>query len=154
MKNITLAFATGFGSGYIPWASGTWGSAVGLLVLFGLQSLSPLSFLITLITLFFLGVWASTEAEKFFGEKDSGKIVIDEVVGQLISLFLIPLSWKSVLLGFLLFRLFDMWKPFPARWFQDHLKGGWGVMMDDVMAGIYVNFLLRLLGHYLPQVFL
>ncbi len=154
MKKITLALATGFGSGYIPWASGTWGSAVGLLVLFGLQSLSPLSFLITLIALFFLGVWASTEAEKFFGEKDSGKIVIDEVVGQLISLFLIPLSWKSVLLGFLLFRLFDMWKPFPARWFQDHLKGGWGVMMDDVMAGIYVNFLLRLLGHYLPQVFL
>lgn len=149
VKKLVLILATGFGSGTIPWASGTWGSAVGLLVLFGLQSLRPLSFLVTLITLFFLGVWASAEAEKIFGEKDSGKIVIDEVVGQLISLFLIPLSWKSVLLGFFLFRLFDIWKPFPARWFQDHLKGGWGVMMDDVMAGIYVNLILQFLKVYL-----
>lgn len=148
MKKIILTFATGFGSGYIPWASGTWGSAVGLILYYFLfRNLSFVPYLLTLTAWFALSIWSAGEAEKYFG-KDSGKIVIDEIVGIFFSLALIPLSWKTGLAAFLLFRLFDIWKPFPARWCQDHLPGGWGVVMDDVVAGIYANLILQVFKRF------
>lgn len=95
------------------------------------------------------GVWAGTIAERFFGGIDPGPIVIDEVVGMLITLAFIPVGWAGALAGFVLFRVFDVLKPWPARSLE-RLHGGLGVMADDAMAAIYANISLRLLIAFLP----
>ena len=147
-KKITLFIARGCGSGRIPYAPGTWGSLVALpLCVF---ILSPLSlshaylYLATLVTLIFLSVWIADQAEKFLQKKDASEIVIDEVVGLCVALAFVPLSWQNYVAGFLLFRLFDIIKPFPGRWAQDHLKGGWGIVLDDVVAGLYACLLIQI----------
>jgi phosphatidylglycerophosphatase A len=89
----------------------------------------------------FLGVIASSRAENYFSEKDPSQIVIDEVVGFLITMFMIPFSWPILLIGFVLNRVLDIWKPFPARQSQQ-LPGGWGIMVDDFISGFYSNLLL------------
>jgi phosphatidylglycerophosphatase A len=91
-----------------------------------------------------LAVYASGEAERIFNRKDSPRIVIDEIVGLLWSLVLVGPTIGRIVLAFLLFRLFDIVKPPPARWCQDRLPGGWGVVMDDVVAGIWTNVALQL----------
>jgi phosphatidylglycerophosphatase A len=138
---IELIASAGF-SGYFPFASGTLASAVGWLLYLGLRQNT---FLLGswIVVGFFVGVWVSTRAEKIYKEKDSHKIVIDEVVGFWISVFLLPQTWVWALAGFLLFRLFDVWKPWVIRKIQAW-PGGWGVMMDDVLAGILANVLLQL----------
>lgn len=149
MKKIILFFATGAGAGYLPKAPGTFGSVVGIILYLGLRYLSPVLYAVTVTTLILVACWISTLAETIFQAKDPQKIVIDEVVGMLVTLTLVPFSWQSVIAGFVLFRLFDIWKPFPVRWLQDHLPGGWGIVMDDVMAGIYANLLLRIVVRFL-----
>jgi phosphatidylglycerophosphatase A len=106
------------------------------------SQLSPL--FLSLFTGF--AVWMSGEAEKVFNKKDSGLIVIDEMAGFLVALFLIPWSVKSVVIGFFLFRLIDIAKPFPIRILESKLPGGWGVVGDDLLAGIYVNTILRVIN--------
>ena len=136
--------ATAGGAGYAPVAPGTFGSAVGVAVYLVLADLGVFVFGITLLGLAFLGIWASDEAERAFGRKDDGRIVIDEVVGQLLTLApLVALASPSALrsppwlfAGFLLFRLLDIWKPAPVAWAERSFAGGAGVMMDDVFAGI------------------
>ncbi|MBW2541877.1 MAG: phosphatidylglycerophosphatase A [Deltaproteobacteria bacterium] len=135
--------ATAGGAGYAPIAPGTFGSALGVLVFVILSALHPLLFLLTTATLLALGTWASDRAEAFFGKKDDGRIVIDEVVGQLIALtpllFCAELAGTRLIAslgaGFLLFRLFDIWKPGPVAWAERRFEGGAGVMLDDVAAG-------------------
>ena len=127
----------------MPVASGTWGSLWGVALYMLLYRLSLLNFLVTLFALIFLSAWIADRAEALIGRKDPGVIVIDEVVGMLTALTFLPISWPWLLAAFLLFRLFDIWKPFPARWIQDHAPGGWGVVGDDVMAGIYANVILQ-----------
>jgi phosphatidylglycerophosphatase A len=90
-----------------------------------------------------VGAWASGRAEEISGIIDPSFVVIDEVAGQLITLFLLPFSWKVLVAGFVLFRLFDVIKPFPARRLEK-MHGGWGIMMDDVLVGVYANILLHL----------
>lgn len=153
-KKVALIFATGFGSGFAPFASGTWGSLVGLVFYLLFKNFPPSLYSVTLLGIFAISIWSSEIAEQHFNKKDPGEIVVDEIIGQLVSLAFLPFSWKITLLGFLLFRVMDIFKPFPACWFQDHLKGGWGVVMDDVMAGIYANLLLRALVFLLPSFFL
>ena len=144
--------ATALGAGYFPIAPGTAGSAVGVLIVYLLARL-PLdrfatSALILAIAavLFAVGVWAATEAEKFFGKTDPGSVVIDEVVGQMLTLLARPRgSWIWLLGGFLLFRLFDIVKPVPARQ-AERFPGGWGIMVDDVIAGLYGLSVLALIG--------
>jgi phosphatidylglycerophosphatase A len=98
------------------------------------------------LVLFALGVWAAGEAEKYFGRTDPGQVVIDEVVGQMLTFLLIPhTTWKWLLGGFLLFRAFDIIKPFPARQ-AERIPRGWGIMMDDVIAGGYGLAVLTLIG--------
>lgn len=149
MRRIAIAIATGGGAGYSPWAPGTAGSLVGLLpvLLFPVIGSWQAALLIILVTL--VGVWASTNAEKFFGKKDASPIVIDEIAGQMITLWLLPLSAGFLVAGFLLFRFFDILKPFPARWLQDNLPGGWGVVLDDVAAGVYANLCLQMAFWYM-----
>lgn len=148
IQKIVLFLATGAGSGYLPWMPGTAGSLVGILLYYSLRSMPRGPYLAFVVAFFFLAVWASGLAEVIFGSKDPQRIVIDEVVGMLVTLALLPFSWRTVLVGFVLFRLFDIWKPFPARLLQDRLPGGWGVVGDDVMAGIYANIVLQALTRF------
>lgn len=146
----THILATGFGSGYSPVASGTAGSLVGLgLVVLLDRSSSPwFVFLLIILAVFSLGVYVSGRVERDTGEKDSGRIVIDEIAGMLLAAFLIPSGWIYLAAAFLAFRFFDIVKPFPARWAERNLPGGWGVMTDDMIAGAYANLLIQGVGSF------
>ena len=99
--------------------------------------------------LFLVGVWSAGKAEKVFGRVDPGQVVIDEVVGQIITFVATPrIAWIGLIVGFILFRAFDIVKPFPARQ-AERLPGGWGIMMDDVVAGLYSLIVLVILGHFI-----
>jgi phosphatidylglycerophosphatase A len=139
--------ATFFGVGYCPVASGTAGSAAGVALFVALSRLSPLLYLLTCIALVFLGIWAAEEFGRQSGTHDDSRIVIDEVAGQLLTLVPLVLSGRSgsvplVVTGFVLFRLFDVWKPGPVRWLERNLSGGAGVVMDDVLAGVFAATVL------------
>jgi phosphatidylglycerophosphatase A len=143
-KFITLA-ATGFGSGYAPLAPGTAGTLVGIPLYLVFSAMPWPLWLITIIAFTCLAWYVSEEAEKLFGQKDAQCIVIDEIAGLQWTLFLIAPTAFHVFSGFVLFRIFDVVKPFPARLFQDRLPGGSGVVADDLAAGVYANVVLRLL---------
>lgn len=144
MTRLAVFIATAAYTGYFPFAPGTVGSAVGLLVyLLVWWTRAPVVEAGLIIVLFAAGVWAGTTAERYFGGIDPGPIVLDEVVGMLITLAFIPVGWSGVVAGFLLFRAFDIVKPYPARALE-RLHGGLGVMADDAMAAIYANVSLRL----------
>ena len=155
---LAVIIATGGGAGFVPIAPGTWGSLVGLLIAYGLiatfkTNVALLQNLLIVASVFlaWIGIWAGTRAESVFGKKDSGQIVIDEVCGQVITfVFIAPFlaglgeQWRWWMIpGFLLFRAFDIFKPFPINGLQS-LTGGMGVMMDDVIAGIYAAALMSL----------
>jgi phosphatidylglycerophosphatase A len=136
--------------GYFPIAPGTVGSAAGLVVYALVWWVhSPVLETGLILGLFVLGIWAGTTAERYFGGIDPGPIVIDEVVGMLITLAFIPVGWSAALAGFFLFRIFDVIKPYPAGRFE-RLHGGLGVMSDDAMAAVYANLSLRVLMWMLP----
>jgi phosphatidylglycerophosphatase A len=132
--------ATGAGSGHAPVAPGTFGSAVGLLLYPLLDALGPWLYLLATLGLLSLGVWAAEEAERVYARKDDGRIVVDEVVGQLLtlaplSLLGVPSGFGWLVTGFVVFRCLDIWKPGPARW-AERCEGGAGVMLDDAVAGL------------------
>ena len=139
---FTKAFASGFFSGYSPVASGTVGSAVGLAFYFipGFEQAHVILPLCVLV--YFLGVKTADEMEKVYGQ-DPGEVTIDEVLGMWVSLLFLPKQLLIAVIAFFLFRIFDIVKPFPARHF-DNTPGGAGVMLDDVICGIYANLLLQL----------
>jgi phosphatidylglycerophosphatase A len=146
---VPLALATVFGVGYIPFAPGTFGSAAGLLVWWPLRSASTSVQAGVIVVLFAIGSWSGTVAERHFGRTDPSHIVIDELMGMLITLFLNPVGWRGAIAAFLLFRLADVVKPFPSNRLE-RLPGGVGVMADDAMAAVYANLALRAalaLGH-------
>lgn len=142
MKFIIYTLATGLGSGYTPYAPGTAGSLLAVLIYF-LFPLSPFiwTFIITLT--FFTGVWASGYVEKEQG-KDPGIVVIDEIAGQWLALIFLPRGLIIFASAFILFRIFDIFKPYPIHDIQK-LKSGWGIMLDDVLAGIYTNIILQII---------
>jgi phosphatidylglycerophosphatase A len=140
-RSSARILATAAGTGYLPIAPGTWGSALAVLIFVLFSPVGFWLFGLSLVALCFLGIWAAELAERDFGRKDDGRIVIDEVVGQLLTLA--PLMiWGSsrsplaLVTGFVLFRCFDIWKPGPVGWSERHFTGGLGVMMDDVVAGL------------------
>ena len=140
-----MLIGTGFGMGLSPIAPGTIGSIGGWLVAVLLRPYVPyfeVVLLLFIIVFFFLGVYSSTKLETIWGE-DPSKVVIDEVVGMWISLWLIPQGWSYPLAALVLFRLFDIYKPFYINR-MERLKSGWGIMMDDVLAGIYTNLVIQL----------
>ena len=138
---LPLALATVLGVGYVPVAPGTCGSAVGLLVWI-VWPASPVVQATVIGALFVIGSWSSGVAERHFGTTDPAPVVIDEVMGMLITLFLNPVSWAGAAGAFLLFRIADVVKPFPADRVE-RLSGGLGVMADDVVAAVYANLALR-----------
>jgi len=132
--------ASVFGAGYAPVASGTVGSFVTVVAIW-LLPLTPLRIAVALVVVVLVGIWAGSRVERVLGKKDPGVIVIDEVAGMLLSLILLPRTIPVLITAFLLFRLFDIWKPFPARESQA-LTGGVGVMVDDLIAGFYTLILI------------
>ena len=144
-----MFIATGCYSGYLPKAPGTWGSLVGLLLFFLLHTLSLEIYLAVLAGLFLIGTFAAGEAEKIVDHKDPGLVVIDEIVGMLITMIAIPATPLAMGLGFILFRIFDIWKPFPVNFIDQRFHGGLGIMLDDVMAGIYSLIILQLVIRFI-----
>lgn len=148
----TAVFVATFGYiGYAPIAPGTFGSAAGLAIFFllrltGLPWMEP----VAIVALFAAGAWAGNVAERYFGGIDPGPVVIDEVLGMLVTLMFVPVSWAGALAGFLIFRVLDVVKPWPARQMES-LHGGVGVMADDAMAAVYGNLLMWLLVWYGPS---
>ena len=129
--------------GYVPVAPGTFGSAAGLAVFLAVRSTGSTAVeLAAIVLLFAIGVWSGTVAEHHFGGVDPGPVVMDEVVGMLITLALLPVNATGAFVGFLVFRVFDVIKPWPAGGFEK-LPGGLGVMADDGMAAIYGNLVMR-----------
>jgi phosphatidylglycerophosphatase A len=138
-----LALATCFGLGYSPIAPGTVGSAVGLLA----WALLPGTIAVqaaAIIVLFVAGSWSGSVAERHFKATDPAPVILDEVLGMLVTLFMNPVGWLGATGGFLLFRVFDIIKPYPANRLE-RLHGGVGVMADDFMAAVYANLTLRLI---------
>ena len=134
--------ATFLGSGYFPKAPGTAGSFAGLLLFWFLPMQQP-GFVLVLIFILFIGVRSAFYVEQAEG-KDPGKVVIDEVLGQGVALLFLPHQLFFFGSAFVLFRIFDIWKPFPVKQLEQ-LPGGWGIMADDVMAGVYANLILQFL---------
>jgi len=144
MGYFILLLATGFGVGYSPIAPGTLGTLIAIPIYYFLSTIPSPLYEITLIAFLFLSVWISENAEIFFGKKDDTRIVIDEMIGFLIAMLWVPKTTRFIIIGFFLFRFFDILKPFPIRGLEKRLKGGFGVVLDDVLAGVYANIILEI----------
>jgi len=141
LQRLALLVATVMGVGYAPFAPGTFGTAAGLL-LWAVLPTAPAVQALAILALFAVGSWSGSVAERHFGRTDPGQVVVDEVMGMLITLFMIPVGWWGAVAGFLIFRVADVLKPFPANRLE-RLPGGFGVMADDAMAAVYANVALR-----------
>lgn len=150
MTRLAILLATFAYVGRFPIAPGTAGSAAALLLYAALRLVgSPVVDLGVILGLFAVGCWAGSVAERYYGRTDPGAVVLDEVIGMLLTLLFVPVTWVGALIGFFLFRAFDIVKPFPARQCE-RLHGGLGIMADDVVAGIYGNLALRLIVWIVP----
>lgn len=144
--------ACGFGSGLAPVAQGTFGSLAALLPWLLLRELPLPIYLVVLLLGFAAGVWACNVASRALGVADHRSLVWDEFIGQwvaLLPLLVLPAPWWAIVLGFVLFRVFDVWKPWPISWLDRRVKGGMGVMVDDVVAGAFAAVVLALGLHLL-----
>ena len=148
MSFIARLIATGFYTGYAPKAPGTAGSLFGLFLYWAIPESKSVYSLVGIALIFFTGVWAANQVEKETKVHDNQIIVIDEIVGMLITVALFEKTLIWLVVGFLLFRFFDIMKPFPAK-SSEKIPHGWGVMIDDVVAGIYSVLSLRLIYYYL-----
>jgi len=152
LRSFSVWIATGLGAGFFPVAPGTAGSLVGLALVIAMRqtSLGSAELAVWLAVLaavvFAVGVWSAGKAEKAFGRIDPGQVVIDEVMGQIITFIATPrISRVGLIAGFILFRIFDIIKPFPARRCE-RFPGGWGIMLDDGVAGLYSLVAMMILG--------
>lgn len=140
-----LAF--GFGAGLAPAAPGTFGTAVGVVFWLGLSRLEPVTQVALVVLAILAGVWICGESAKRLGEHDHPGIVWDEIAGYLLAMLAAPPGWPWMLAGFCLFRLFDIWKPWPIRDLDHGLTGGIGIMLDDLVAGVYAALVIFAARH-------
>jgi len=145
-----LLLACGLGSGAARFAPGTFGTLVAIPLYWFMQPLSILYYGLLTLVLFLVGIGLCGYAARKLGVHDHPGIVWDEVVGYLVTMFMAPAGLLWIILGFALFRLFDIWKPWPIGWLDAKVSGGFGIMIDDVLAGIYAACLLQLLVFLLP----
>lgn len=143
MRRLALLLASNCGLGYAPVAPGTFGTLAGLPVFWLLAGQSAGTYLLAWAAITAVAVWAAGVAGHHYGKVDDGRIVIDELSGYLATVALLPWSWTTALLGFVWFRAFDILKPPPVGWIDRHCKNGFGVVFDDVAAGIYAAIALR-----------
>ena len=141
--------ATGFYIGKIPFAPGTFGTILGLPLCFLLGLLKLPLALVCMLLFILIAIWISHIAEKRLDKRDPGCIVIDEIAGMAVALIGLPFNLTTGLIGFIIFRILDISKPFPVRALEKHLPGGLGVVMDDVIAGLLANLILRVFIHYI-----
>jgi len=146
-RNPVHFLAFGLGSGASPWAPGTAGTLAAIPLYFLLAELPLPYYLAMLLTTFVIGCWLCGKTSADLGVHDHGGIVWDEFVGYWITMLALPVSWTWALAGFVLFRFFDILKPWPIRWIDKKVQGGFGIMLDDVLAAIYASGLLHL-AHY------
>lgn len=150
MTQIAVFLATAGYAGYFPIAPGTVGSAVGLVLFWALRAWTPWwSDGAAIVVSLLAGVWSAGVMERVLQRTDPGPVVIDEVLGMLLTLLFLPVSLTGAIVGFVLFRVFDVLKPYPANRLES-LHGGWGIMLDDAMAGVYAHLVLRGLILLLP----
>lgn len=150
MQRLGLFIATCGYLGYAPVAPGTVGSAAGLVVFYAVRATNSTAVeLAAIVLLFAVGIWAGTVAEHHLGGVDPGPVVLDEVVGMLITLALLPVNLTGAVVGFLVFRVLDVVKPWPSARFE-RLPGGLGVMADDGMAAVYGNVIMQILTRLAP----
>ena len=142
-RAIILFISQGAYAGKFPVAPGTAGTVVGVFIYLGMKGLPPVHYVAVCILVFLVGTWAAGHAETILGRTDSPSIVIDEIAGFLTAMFMVPSGLFFIVSGFVIFRVFDITKPWPLKRLQE-LHGGPGVMLDDVGAGIYTNVLLQL----------
>ena len=137
LNSLSKVIATAFGAGYSPIAPGTCGTAVAVPLAFALRSLPVWQFAAVVVAVTALGIWAADRADRAWGTHDSGRIVIDEVAGYLTTMTLVDRGhWIPLVVGFVIFRALDILKPPPVRWLDENLPGGWGVVLDDIAAGV------------------
>ncbi|WP_214000176.1 phosphatidylglycerophosphatase A [Arsukibacterium sp.] len=140
--------ALGFGAGLAPRAPGTFGTLVAIPFIIGFASLGVVWYLAFLLAGAVLGIYICGKTARDVGEHDHGAIVWDEVIGYALAMLLVPITAQSLLIGFLLFRFFDILKPWPIRWFDKRVHGGLGIMLDDLLAAVPVWLILQLLFYY------
>lgn len=144
MRRLVLFLSSNAGLGYSPIVSGTVGTLAGIPAFFLLAGLSAPLYGVVWLLLFGVAIWASEQAGRIYGVADDGRIVIDELAGYLVTVAFLPFNWTNALLGFVWFRLFDILKPPPVNWVDRNMKNGFGVVLDDVLAGVYAALALRL----------
>ncbi|RUO40113.1 phosphatidylglycerophosphatase A [Aliidiomarina taiwanensis] len=145
LKNPIHLLSFGFGTGLAPKAPGTFGTLVGIPAVLLFAPLGLNEYLGVIAAFFLLGIFLCGETGKVLKKHDDPAIVWDEIVGYMIALFAIPLTWQTMLLAFVLFRFFDIRKPWPIRWLDKKVSGGLGVMLDDVLAGLFTLVILHAL---------
>jgi phosphatidylglycerophosphatase A len=143
-ERAVIFLATGFFIGSVPFAPGTFGSIIGLPIVFLLSRLNLLLSVSYILLFIFFAIGIASAAEKILKQKDPAKIVIDEIAGLMVTFAGLPFNLKTAIAGFIIFRAFDILKPFPIRTLENKVSGGSGVVLDDVLAGIYANLILRL----------
>ena len=149
---MVIVLATGLFSGYMPIASGTFGTLIAIPLGYLVSRLGVIGGSLGVAVVIVVAVWSAGVAETLFRQKDSGLIVIDEIAGFLVTMLFVPWRLETVIGGFLVFRCMDISKPFPIRVLENRLPGGWGVVGDDILAGIYANVGLRILLAFKPLV--
>jgi len=136
--------AYGFGTGLIPFAPGTFGSLVGVVLFWFMASMAAGVYAAIVVLMFVVGIFICGQTARDVGAIDPGFIVYDEIVGFLVAMYLLPADWRWIGAGFVIYRIFDIWKPFPIHYVEEHLGLGSGIMTDDVIAGIYTLIILQL----------
>ena len=147
-ERAVLFVATGFFIGNLPFAPGTFGSLIGLPLCFLLSRLDLLKSVICILVFIVFAMGIASTAEKIIKQRDPGQIVIDEIAGLMVTLAGLPFNLWTVLAGFVIFRVFDILKPFPIRMLDRRVGGGSGIVLDDLLAGVYGNLIIRL-GFYI-----
>jgi phosphatidylglycerophosphatase A len=142
-RRLVLILASAGGLGYLPVAPGTWGSLAGVVLSLGLLQAPEWLYFLTLLAFFFVASWLAGQVESLLQKRDPQLVVVDEVVGYLVSLATFPPQWHYLVAGFVLFRIFDIVKPFPASFFNRRAQSGYDVVLDDVCAGVYANLCLQ-----------
>ncbi len=145
LKQPIQFLALGFGSGLAPKAPGTFGTLAAVPIFLLLALLTPLSYFIVVALMSIAGIYICGKAADDVGVHDHPAIVWDEFIGYFITMFMVPVSWQSVLVGFLLFRLFDIFKPWPISFIDEKMSGGLGIMFDDILAGAFALVLMQLI---------
>lgn len=146
LRDPVNLFSLGFGLGASPWAPGTFGTLLGIPLYLLLRDQPLWIYLGAILLVFVLGALAAQYTARSLGQHDHGAIVIDEVAGYLVAMIAAPAGWEWIAAGFALFRLFDIWKPWPIRWVDRSVHGGIGIMLDDIIAGAYALIVLQVVS--------